>query len=137
MTKAWNGLGVALLVLGSTLVARGARADSADFGECSTVGDPCTAVSHGICAKTQCWSCDSTKPVKYDCRRCVAPEDLEAAGAPNVAPVRPTPTCSAQKDDDGGCTVRQLGTERGIAVVFLAIGLGALGVARRRSKAAT
>jgi hypothetical protein len=136
--KRRNRLTVALLVLGSALVAPGARADVADFAECSVVGEECAAVSHGICAKTQCWSCDSSKAVKYACHRCVAPDDLEAAGAPNVAPARPIPTCAAapEQKEDGGCTVRQLGTERGIAAVFLAIGLGALGVARRRSKAA-
>ncbi len=127
-----NGLTLALLVTGSVLVAPAARADSAEAPECVSVGEACSTALHGICVKSECWSCDHSKPIKHSCHRCVTPEELDAAaGAPNAAPATEAPTCS-EEEEDGGCTVRQLGTERGIAAVFLGIGLGALGFARRR-----
>ncbi len=114
------------------MVAPAAQADSADAPECLVVGESCNTALHGVCVASECWRCDHTKAIKHSCHLCVTPETLDAAaGAPNSVPATDAPTCSEEKQD-GGCTVRQLGTERGIAAVFLAIGLGALGVARRR-----
>jgi hypothetical protein len=130
--KRSNGLTLALLLTAGALVAPAAWADSAEIEPCKIVGESCSTALHGVCVKSECWSCDHTKALKHSCNRCVSAEELDAAaGAPNTAPATEPPTCSEEKED-GGCTVRQLGTERGIAAVFLAIGLGALGFARRR-----
>ena len=130
--KRLNGTIWGLLVGVGLLLAPAAHADSADREECTATEVPCMTarVKHdGVCGFGQCWSCDGDKPIAYSCRRCLTPEEA-AAGAP-PAPFEPAETCS-NEDDDSGCTVHQLGTEQGIGVLFLALGLGAFLVARRR-----
>ena len=86
----------------------------------------------GVCGLGKCWSCDGDNPVTYTCRRCLTPEEAAAAGAP-PGPFQPALSCPIEDDeDDSGCTVQRLGTEQGIGALFLALGLGAFLVARRR-----
>ena len=56
--------------------------------------------------------------------------ELASAGAP-PGPTAIKPDCS-DEEDDSGCTVHQLGNERGIGALFLAIGLAAFLLGRRR-----
>jgi MYXO-CTERM domain-containing protein len=61
----------------------------------------------------------------------LTPEEA-AAGAP-PEPFEPVRSCPIEgEEEDSGCTVQRLGTERGIGALFLALGLGAFFVARRR-----
>jgi hypothetical protein len=118
-----------LLVCAGFLLAPSAYADSADIEECTFKEQTCSTsrVSDGVCKLGKCWSCNGDKVVTYSCNRCVTAE--EAASDTPVAPAGDPPTCS--KEDDG-CTVQRLGTEQGIGGLFLALGLGAFLVARRR-----
>lgn len=113
------------------LAAPNAVADSADAPECSVPGQACgnSRVPNGICATGQCWVCDGEHAMTYSCPRCQSAEEAAAAGAP-PAPPEAAPKCS--KEDDSGCTVHQLGSERGIGALFLAIGFGAFLWGRRR-----
>ncbi|MET0790302.1 MAG: hypothetical protein ABW061_02160 [Polyangiaceae bacterium] len=56
------------------------------------------------------------------------------AGAPSAstAGATGTPTSTGNGDSDGGCTVRQLGSERGIALFMVGLGVAALALGRRR-----
>ena len=128
--KRLNGTVGGLLVCASFLLAPSARADSADVEECRSTVPTCSTsrVSDGVCRRGQCWSCNGDKVVTYSCDRCVTAE--EAASDTPVAPAGDPPTCT--KEDDGSCTVQRLGTEQGIGALFLALGLGAFLVARRR-----
>lgn len=121
-----------LLLCGSVLVAPSARADSAELHECEIEGETCTTsrVQDGTCTLSRCWFCNGSKAMTYTCPRCLSAEELAAAGAPS-GPLNSKPTCS-DEDDDSGCTVHQLGNERGVGAVFLAIGLGAFLLGRRR-----
>jgi MYXO-CTERM domain-containing protein len=129
--KRVKGTIVGLLLCGSALLAPSARADSADAPECNNQGKTCTTsrVTNGICTYGRCWVCEGDKPMTYSCVRCESADEIAAAGAPSP-PTEPEPTCS--KKDDSGCTVHQLGSERGIGAMFLALGLGAFFWARRR-----
>jgi hypothetical protein len=53
-----------------------------------------------------------------------------AAGASNVAGA--SAQTSSSDGNDSGCSVRQLGSERGIAIFMLGLGLSALALGRRR-----
>lgn len=113
------------------LSAPNAVADSADAPECSIPGRACTTsrVHDGICGSGSCWRCDREHAVTYPCDRCLSADEVAAAGAP-PGPPEAAPKCS--KEDDSGCTVHELGSERGIGALFLAIGLGAFSWGRRR-----
>jgi hypothetical protein len=122
-----------LLLCGSVLWAPRAWADSAELHECDIEGAACKTarVPNGTCTFSRCWFCNGSKAMTYTCPRCLSEEDLAAAGAPS-GPINSKPSCS--DEDDSGCTVHQLGNERGIGAVFLAIGLGAFLLGRRRRK---
>jgi hypothetical protein len=128
--KRLNGSIWGLLMCAGFLLAPSAHADSADIPECSPSDQTCSTsrVPDGVCKRGQCWSCNGDKVVKYSCDRCVTAE--EAASDTPVAPAGDPPTCT--EEDDGSCTVQRLGTERGIGALFLALGLGAFLLARRR-----
>lgn len=55
-----------------------------------------------------------------------------AAGASSSAGAGTKPTSGDDSKDDGGCSVRQLGSERNVAVFMVAIGVAALALGRRR-----
>lgn len=130
MQRLKRAVGMLSLCAGA-LSAPNALADSADAPECSIPGKACTTsrVPDGICATGQCWVCDGDKAMTYSCPRCQSAEEIAAAGAP-AAPPEAAPKCT--EEDDGGCTVHQLGSERGIGALFLAVGLGAFLWGRRR-----
>lgn len=125
-----------LLLCGSVLVAPRAWADSAEVQECYAEGVACKTarVPEGTCSFRPCWFCNGSKAMTHTCPRCLSDEELAAAGAPS-SPTDSKPTCSDDDDDDSGCTVHQLGNERGIGAAFLAIGLGAFLLGRRRRRA--
>jgi MYXO-CTERM domain-containing protein len=120
-----------LIWCAGVLGAAHASADSADYPECIDLGKACSTarVSDGTCASGRCWTCDGDRATTYACLRCLSADEVAAAGAPSALPDA-KPTCS--KEDDSGCTVQQLGSERGIGALFLAIGLGAFLLGRRR-----
>jgi hypothetical protein len=132
--KRVKGMMLALLVCGGALATSSAHADSAPGPVCSE-GKACRSSSgkeDGLCEYGPCWICDTDgKAINFPCLRCKDPEELAAAGAPSLPP-GPEPTCPKDEDDDGGCTVHQLGSERGIGAIFLAVGLSAFLLARRR-----
>lgn len=120
------------LMCAGSLLAPAAHADSANIEECTATGVSCMTTrvpKNGVCGNGRCWSCDGDKPITYPCFRCLTPE--EAAGGAPSEPFEPAHTCYSE-DDDSGCTVQHLGTEQGIGALFLALGLGAFFVARRR-----
>lgn len=122
-----HGLALGLVAAGS-LFASGARADVADLEECDTVGEPCSTarVQRGTCNDRAQWSCgEDGKLGKYFSRRC---ESDETFAKPADQPLSEKPKC----EDETGCSVRQVGTERGIGALFLALGLAAFGWSRRR-----
>jgi len=130
-----QGMMWALLLCASALVASEARADSAPGPVCNE-GKACRTAQgqeDGLCEYGPCWVCDDEKVINFPCLRCKPPEEVAAAGAPSLPP-DPKPSCT-RDEDDGGCTVHQLGSERGIGAVFLAVGLGAFLLARRRGAA--
>jgi hypothetical protein len=111
------------------LGAPSARADSANASECSGEGSACTVpgtTTPGKCGTGACWTCSEDKAASYPCPRCLTAEQLANAGQAST-PRETPPSCSS-----GGCSVGQLGAERGAATLLLLLGLGALGVARRR-----
>ena len=130
MNRLKRALGVMIFCAG-VLGASRASADSADAPECNNPGKACSTarVPDGICTTGRCWVCDGDRATTYDCPRCQSADEVAAAGAPS-APPEAKPTCS--EEDDSGCTVHQIGSERGIGALFLAIGLGAFLLGRRR-----
>jgi MYXO-CTERM domain-containing protein len=118
------------LVAGVSLFAPAARADVADLEECDTPGEPCSTarVQKGTCNDRAQWSCsEDGKLSKYTSRHC---ETDEVFAQPADQPLGEKPDCK----DTTGCSVRQVGTERGIGALFLVIGLGAFGWSRRRRR---
>jgi MYXO-CTERM domain-containing protein len=116
------------LLTAGVLLAPSARADVADFEECDTQGEPCstTKVTKGTCNDRAQWACsEDGKLSKYSSRRCETDEQL---ATPAEQPLDAKPECK----DETGCTVKRVGTERGIGALFLAIGLAAFGLSRRR-----
>ncbi len=57
---------------------------------------------------------------------------LSSAAHADVANSEECSVAGAACPEEEGCTIRQVGTERGVAAIFLALGLGALTLARRR-----
>jgi hypothetical protein len=131
----------ALLCAAGTLTTPAARADVAPPDvTCSTKGAVCTnaapnGVGTGVCStgiptttfgrpsceageadagQTACLFCDPNAPT------------VGNAGASSTAATMAAPI------DDSGCSIGRLGTERGIAVLMLGLGLASLGIARRR-----
>jgi len=120
-------LALGLLTTG-VLLAPAAGADVADFEECDVAGQSCSTakVPKGTCNDRAHWACsEDGKLSKYSSRRC---ETDEQFAKPADQPLAAKPECH----DETGCTVKQVGTERGIGAVFLAIGLAAFGLSRRR-----
>jgi MYXO-CTERM domain-containing protein len=129
-----NQLTFALGVLAVQLLAPSARADSARSDDCGPAGEACSLYlspgvnKEGRCFATQCNACDGKKVTKFPCQRC----EVADGGAGGVTD-KPdaVPDCS---HEEGGCSVPQAGTETGIGIGMLAIGIAALGGARRRRR---
>jgi hypothetical protein len=109
-----------------------ARADIPPPDVCHTENATCHNAGtnydqDGVCAAATCSKGSATGQVTtYECMLCKSDALLGAAGASEVA------SASDDHKDDGGCNVRALGTEKGIATVMLGFGLLALGISRRR-----
>jgi hypothetical protein len=68
----------------------------------------------------------------YECLKCESRPLSSDAGVVLGAAGASTVTETDAQKDDGGCSVRALGTEKGVASMMLGLGLLALGVSRRR-----
>ena len=111
------------------LSAPNAWADSARASECNVEGAACTVPgtsTPGTCGTGACWTCSEDKAASYPCPRCLTAEQLANAGQAST-PRETPPSCSS-----GGCNVGPLGAERGAATLLCLLGLGVLGVVRRR-----
>ena len=106
-----------------------ARADVPPPDVCQTENAVChNAGDHydqdGVCTASTCQKGSASGQVTtYDCLLC-KPKAMGAAGSSEVPNDEPK--------DDGGCSVRTLGTEKGIAALMLGLGVLALGISRRR-----
>jgi len=124
--------GVAGLVCAvGMFAASAARADIAPPDACNTANVACHNAGQnydkdGKCTATTCSRGGPQGQVTtYDCFKCEPDSSPAAAGA----------TSDTETDahkDEGGCSIRALGTEKGIASLMLGLGLVALGVSRRR-----
>jgi hypothetical protein len=88
----------------------------------------------GVCTAATCSKGSASGQVTtYDCLKCESAAagtagTAGAAGADGAATV----TKADGTKDGGGCSVRALGTEKGVASLMLALGLLALGISRRQ-----
>ncbi len=109
-----------------------ARGDIPPSDVCHTENTTChnAGVNYdqdGVCVAATCSKGSATGQVTtYDCMLCKSDPALGAAGASEIA------STTDDHKDDGGCSVRALGTEKRIATVMLGFGLLALGISRRR-----
>jgi hypothetical protein len=129
-----NGMMRSLLGLvgaAGLFTAAAARADIPPPDVCQTLDAVChnageTYDKVGVCMAAVCSKGSASGQVTmYDCMKCEASNVTGAAGAPTEPAVN-TPT------EQGGCSVRTLGTEKGVATVMLGLGAVALGISRRR-----
>jgi hypothetical protein len=119
-----------LLCAAGLLTAAAARADipppdvcQSEHAVCHNAGE--TYDKDGVCTAATCSRGSATGAVTtYDCFKCEAGAAAGAAGASTV-------TESDDHKDDGGCSIRALGTEKGVASLMLGLGLLALGISRR------
>lgn len=122
-----------LMCAASLFAASAARADIPPPDVCQTEAAAChnageTYDKDGVCTKTTCSRGSASGQVTtYECLKCEASTAPGAAGAATV-----TETDAAK--DEGGCNIRAIGTEKGIASLMLGLGLLALGISRRRQR---
>ena len=153
---------LAFVCTAGVLTAPAAWADVAPPDACFTVDAVCHNAGEnydqdGVCKATTCTKGPPGQQVTYDCFRCEseagaagaagAMTDGGEAGVPGKAGAGSAGTAGASggvgmgggpatggahPDDDSGCSVGALGSERGIATLMLTLGLAALGISRRR-----
>jgi len=120
-----------LMCAASLLAAPAARADIPPPDVCQTENEVCHNAGDnynedGICTQATCSrGSPSGQVTTYDCLKCEATTIPGAAGSTTV-------TETDKPKDDGGCSVGMLGSEKGVAVMMLGLGLVALGISRRR-----
>lgn len=127
MMKTISGLLCAAGLFG----AAAARADIPPPDVCKTEHAVCHNAGEkydedGVCTAATCSRASSSGAVTYDCLKC-------DPGTPATADAGVTTTTTTDDPkSDGGCSVRALGTEKGVASLMLGLGLLALGISRRR-----
>jgi hypothetical protein len=119
-----------LLCAAGLFAAPKARADIPPPDACQTQGAACHNGGEdydkdGLCAKATCTKGAPGQQMTYECFKCEAGTVRGDAGATAVNE-------TVDPKDEGGCSVRALGTEKGIATLMLGLGLGALALSRRR-----
>ena len=102
-----------------------AYADIPPPDTCDEAGEACTNAGPGFDQSGTCFqrTCSKGPPgqtVSYDCLRC------EVAVGGGSEPH------DEDDDSDDGCSVRGVGTERGLAGLMVLVGLALLGRGRRR-----
>jgi hypothetical protein len=108
-----------------------ARADVPPPDVCRTLGAVCHNAGEaynqdGLCKAAICSKGSASGQVTmYECWQCELGTVSGAAGAS-------TETVTDEPNDEGGCSVGALGTEKGVASLMLGLGLIALGISRRR-----
>ena len=129
-----NGMiksGLGLLCAAGLFTSAAARADIAPPAACLTENTVCHSAGEnydkdGVCTASTCTKGSASGQVTtYECLKC------EAGDMPGAAGASPVVDTDDEHKDDGGCSVRALGTEKGIAGVMLGLGLLALGISRR------
>lgn len=122
-----------LMCAASVFAASAARADIPPPDVCTTEAAACHNAGEsydkdGLCTKTTCSRGSASGQVTtYECLKC------EASAAPGAAGATTVTDADAAKDE-GGCSLRALRTEKGVASVMLGLGLLALGISRRRQR---
>ena len=116
-----------LLCAAGLFATAAARADVPPPDVCQTEKAVCHNAGEsydkdGVCTAATCSKGSASGQVTtYDCFKC----ESGAAAVAGAATVTKT------DGNDGGCSVRALGTEKGVASLMLGLGLLALGISRR------
>jgi hypothetical protein len=151
---------VFLWVASATSASTAARADSARIELCESAGDACNPeyTSNG---QPTLGTCMTGVPTGPHCQATCGPDPASSAGnggsanstqasclycllkssdgtggsTTGAANVLSEPPFCGDSSSDSGCSVRRLGTEKGIAGLLLALGLAALAVSRKKPSA--
>jgi hypothetical protein len=131
-----------LLCAAGLFATAAARADIPPPDVCQTEHAVCHNAGEsydkdGVCTVAICSKGSASGQVTtYDCFKCEsgAAGTAGAAGATGTAGAAgaSTATTTDGSKGDGGCSVRALGTEKGVASLMLGLGLLALGISRRQ-----
>jgi hypothetical protein len=121
-----------LLCAAGLFATAAARADIPPPDVCKTENAVCHNAGEsydkdGVCTVATCSKGSASGQVTtYDCLKC----ESGTAGVAGAAGASTVPITDGSTDD-GGCTVRALGTEKGVASLMLGLGLLVLGISRR------